>query len=67
MRLRYARLKARAESFCTKLNAGLMAVALVLAVVVLMVGTYRTFEFAATLPVATQAQWAAAASGGAAP
>jgi hypothetical protein len=36
--------KARVEAFCAKLNAGLAAVAFVLAVVVSMVGSYRTIE-----------------------
>ncbi|HXQ52637.1 MAG TPA: hypothetical protein VN802_16190 [Stellaceae bacterium] len=37
-------IKSRADAFCAKLNDGLAAVALVLAMVVLMVGTYRTVE-----------------------
>lgn len=37
-------LKARAEAFCAKLNDGLAAVAIVLAMLVSVVGTYRTLE-----------------------
>ena len=37
-------LKARAEAFCAKLNDGLAAVALVLAIIVFVSGTYRTIE-----------------------
>ena len=57
MTLRYIQLKARAEQFCAKLNDGLMAVALVLAMTVLMVGTYRTIELLETLPPDATAQW----------
>jgi hypothetical protein len=37
-------LRARAEKFCAKLNDGLAAVALVLAIAVFISGTYRTLE-----------------------
>ena len=37
-------LKARAEAFCVKLNDGLTAVAFVLAMLVSVVGSYRTIE-----------------------
>ncbi len=36
--------KARAEAFCAKLNDGLAAVAFVLAMIVSVVGGYRTIE-----------------------
>ncbi len=36
--------KARAEAFCAKLNDGLTAVAVVLAMLVSVVGSYRTIE-----------------------
>ena len=36
--------KARAEVFCAKLNDGLTAVAFVLAMLVSVVGSYRTIE-----------------------
>ena len=36
--------KARAEAFCAKLNDGLTAVAIVLAMLVSVVGSYRTIE-----------------------
>jgi hypothetical protein len=37
-------LKSRAEAFCAKLNDGLVAVAIVLAMLVSVVGSYRTIE-----------------------
>lgn len=57
MTLRNIRFKARAEAFCAKLNDGLLAVALVLAMTVLMVGTYRTVELLETMPPEGMAQW----------
>ena len=43
--------KARAEAFCAKLNDGLAAVAVVLAMLVSVVGSYRTIEL---IEVSTQ-------------
>lgn len=63
MSLRYVQLKARAEAFCAKLNHGLMAVALVLAMTVLMVGTYRTVELLQTLPQDPGGVWGIPAAG----
>jgi hypothetical protein len=57
MSLRYVQLKARAEAFCARLNDGLMAVAVVLAMTVMMVGTYRTVELLETLPPDAMGQW----------
>lgn len=64
MTLRYIQLKARAEAFCAKLNDGLIAVALVLAMTVLMVGTYRTVELLETMPQDGLGAWGTAAAGG---
>jgi hypothetical protein len=44
MTRRFTIFKTRADAFCAKLNNGLAAVALVLAMVVFMVGSYRTVE-----------------------
>jgi hypothetical protein len=44
MTRRFSIIKSRADAFCAKLNDGLAAVAVVLAMVVVMVGTYRTVE-----------------------
>jgi len=44
MTRRFSLFKSRADAFCAKLNDGLTAVALVLAMAVFMVGTYRTLE-----------------------
>jgi len=62
MTLRYIQLKARAEAVCAKLNDGLTAVALVLAMMVLMVGTYRTVELLETMPQDGPGAWGTAAS-----
>jgi hypothetical protein len=62
MTLRHVQLKARAERFCAKLNDGLVAVALVLAMTVLMVGTFRTVELLETLPPDAVPQWGVAAA-----
>jgi hypothetical protein len=43
-------LKARAERFCARLNDGLTAVAFVLAMLVFVVGAYRTLESLADSP-----------------
>lgn len=62
MTFRYLYWKTRVESLCTKLNDGLMAVALVLAMTVLMVGTYRTVQLLETMAPAAAGQWGDAAA-----
>jgi hypothetical protein len=46
--------RARAERFCSRLNEGLTAVAVVLAMLVFIVGTYRTLE---TLQLSAEPDW----------
>ena len=55
-------LRHRAERFCAKLNDGLTAVAIVLAMMVFVVGTYRTLENVETAIAADDANWNAAAA-----
>jgi len=50
----YNSFRARAERFCSRLNEGLTAVAVVLAMLVFIVGTYRTLE---TLQLSAQPDW----------
>jgi len=50
----YTGFRARAERFCSRLNEGLTAVAVVLAMLVFIVGTYRTLE---TLELSVQPDW----------
>ena len=58
-------LKQRAERFCARLNDGLTAVAVVLAMLVFIVGTYRTLENVETAIVTSDSDWnAPAASNG---
>jgi hypothetical protein len=54
----YASFRAKAERFCSRLNDGLTAVAFVLAMLVFIVGTYRTLE---TLELSAQPGWDLAA------
>jgi hypothetical protein len=50
-------LKRRAERFCARLNDGLTAVAVVLAMLVFMVGTYRTLENVETAIQSSDTTW----------
>ncbi len=50
----------RAEQFCARLNDGLTAVAVVLAMLVFIVGTYRTLENVETAIEASDTNWGAA-------
>jgi hypothetical protein len=54
----YTSFKARAERLCSRLNEGLTAVAIVLAMLVFVVGTYRTLE---TLELSAQPDWGSGA------
>ncbi len=56
-------LRHRAERFCTRLNDGLTAVAVVLAMLVFVVGTYRTLENVETAIASGDTSWNAAQSG----
>jgi len=47
----------RAERFCARLNDGLTAVAVVLAMLVFIVGTYRTLENVETAIEASDTTW----------
>ena len=49
--------KHRAERFCARLNDGLTAVAVVLAMLVFIVGTYRTLENVETAIEANDSDW----------
>lgn len=49
--------KHRAERFCARLNDGLTAVAVVLAMLVFIVGTYRTLENVETAIEASDTNW----------
>jgi hypothetical protein len=50
-------LRHRAERFCTRLNDGLTAVAVVLAMLVFVVGTYRTLENVETAIASGDTSW----------
>jgi hypothetical protein len=50
-------LKRKAERFCARLNDGLTAVAVVLAMLVFMVGTYRTLETVETAIQSSDTTW----------
>jgi hypothetical protein len=54
--------KHKAERFCARLNDGLTAVAVVLAMLVFIVGTYRTLENVATAIQSSDTDWSAATS-----
>jgi hypothetical protein len=55
-------LRYRAERFCARLNDGLTAVAIVLAMMVFMVGTYRTLENVETAIASGDSAWNDAAA-----
>ncbi|HUK59684.1 MAG TPA: hypothetical protein VLV50_10680 [Stellaceae bacterium] len=55
--MKKATLRYRAERFCARLNDGLTAVAIVLAMMVFMVGTYRTLENVETAIATSDSGW----------
>ncbi len=53
----------RAERFCARLNDGLTAVAIVLAMMVFVVGTYRTLENVEFAMASDDSAWSTAPAG----